>query len=863
MVKAKYHVLDVLKQLAANTETDISTKDIAATAQLTRGVTSSYLSQLHKEGLISKYGTKPVYWALQQQTDIFDQFIGANGSLKAAITAAKSAINYPPHGFPLIITGPSGVGKSYLASLIFKYAQKSQVIDQQAQFVTLNCADYANNPELLSSVLFGYRKGAFTGASQDTPGLVDQANGGYLFLDEIHRLPIESQEKLFTLLDTGTFYPLGENEQAHHVQVRFIFATTEDLDNYLLQTFRRRVPLTITLASFDERPLLEKYQLILHFFYQESQAVQKNLLVSYQTLKQIAAGPVAGNIGSIHNKVKLMVAAAYGQQSNSPQITVGTNQTNDLQLTVDYQQVENFAPILATQIQSGIAQLFDQLLTNERQTAPIADQILVLRGYLHDAERSIQNFQLNTPIVTALKTRLQGTLKQFKHRYGIPVSETDHSVTGTAQFLATLLSGTPDIKQATELQQLLNQHYPRTAYLTKQFVKLFSDNTFPEKMIEMPVFFLILSPYLAQIESIKMLAILVSHGETMASSIQSVVNNLCGTYIFESFDMPIDVSVKAISQRISKFVSEKTATYQGTVLMFDMGSLSQMYKEIKPLLSSDLLVINNLTTATALDIGLQMQHGDFKQVAQQAESYRNAIQVQYYEGLSQKQNIIVSCMSGVGLSNEIKRIMTQTLQTDTDIITMDYKDLKQTLTSHGREYFKNTYLILTTTDIPQQAVTPIINIYDIMDTAGEQRLQATLSEIGEQKRDIDALMEELLQFFTIEGISSRLQFLNPQIVIKEVQGITKKYENYYHLNLSGKIKLNLYMHISLMLERMLISSHSETNQSLTTPQDWSAQQTEFYSITKNIFHDVEVKYNIVVDDYEISLMYELLRRFLN
>ena len=327
--------------------------------------------------------------------------------------------------------------------------------------------------------------------------------------------------------------------------------------------------------------------------------------------------------------------------------------------------------------------------------------------------------------------------------------------------------------------------------------------------------------------------------------------------------MPIDVSVKEISQRINNFVSEQTMTYQGTVLMFDMGSLSQMYKEIKPLLASDLLVINNLTTATALDIGLQMQHGDFKQLVQKAESYRNAIQVQYYEGLSQKQNIIVSCMSGVGLSNEIKRIMKQTLQTDTDIITMDYKDLKHTLTSHGHEYFKNTYLILTTTDIVQAKVTPIVNIYDIMDAVGEQRLQAVLSRIGEQKRDIDALMEKLLQFFTIEGISSRLQFLNPRIVIKEVQGITKKYEDYYHLSLSGKIKLNLYMHISLMLERMLVSNHNDSTQSLATPQKRSTQKAEFYSITKNIFHDVEIKYNIVVNDYEISLMYELLRDFLN
>lgn len=862
MQKAKYRVLDVLKNMVINQSKNISTEMVAHEAELTRGVTSSYLSQLLKEGLVEKYGTKPVYWRIMKQKDVFEEFIGANGSLSGAISSAKSAVNYPPHGFPLIITGPSGVGKSYLASLIFKYAQSKEVIATDSRFVTLNCADYANNPELLSSVLFGYRKGAFTGADKDANGLVDQADGGYLFLDEIHRLPMESQEKLFTLLDTGTFYPLGENKIAHHVQVRFLFATTENLDNYLLQTFRRRVPLTINLAAFSERPLLEKYQLILHFFYQEAQAVNKELSVTYSTIQQIATSHSAGNIGSVHNQVKLMCAAAYNQQSAAVKIQIGMLEKNDVLIEIDHQSVENLRSVLSNTVTHKSTEMLEHLLVNERKLTPVADQVLVVRGYLHDVENSIQNYELNDQIVAVIQSELRCALSKFTHQYGVPIDRHNESVSVAAQIIATFLDSTQDLDKYAELEHLISLHYPRTAYLTKRVINLLSMSRIQNIVIEVPIFYLILAPYLEKIESVKMLAILVSHGETMASSIQSVVNNLCGTYIFESFNMPIDVSVKAISKRINNFVSQQTTSYEGVILMFDMGSLSQMYKEIKPLLSSDLLVINNLTTATALDIGLQVQQCGFKQVAKKAESYRNAIQVQYYEGLSQKQNIIVSCMSGVGLSNEIKKIMKRTLQTDTDIITMDYRDLKQTLANHGKSYFSNTYLILTTTDLSQKTSTPIINIYDIMDIDGEQRLQSTLNEIGEQPRDIKLLMEELLQFFTIEGISSRLQFLNPKIVIKEVQEITKKYEDYYHLNLSGKIKLNLYMHISLMLERMLVSNHNENNQSLSTPKEWSTQQTEFYSITKNIFHDVEVKYNITVDDYEVSLMYELLRSFL-
>ena len=71
-----------------------------------------------------------------------------------------------PLGMPLLIHGASGVGKSFLAKLIYEYLKNEQIIGLE-KFYTFNCADYANNPELLSSILFGHTKGAFTGAESE------------------------------------------------------------------------------------------------------------------------------------------------------------------------------------------------------------------------------------------------------------------------------------------------------------------------------------------------------------------------------------------------------------------------------------------------------------------------------------------------------------------------------------------------------------------------------------------------------------------------------------------------------------------------------------------------------------------------
>lgn len=292
-----------------------------------------------------------------------------------------------------------------------------------------------------------------------------------------------------------------------------------------------------------------------------------------------------------------------------------------------------------------------------------------------------------------------------------------------------------------------------------------------------------------------------------------------------------------------------------------MGSLSNMYREVKSLLDTDLLVINNLTTAVALDIGLQIQQKqEFKKIAEKAEKYPNSMNIQYYEGISQKQNIIVSCMSGVGLSREVKQILTSVLQSDVEIITMDYRDLKTTLQNHDHPYFKNTCFVLTTADVPEQNVAEVINIYDIMDKNGDSQLRVLLEQMGENKRTINQLMDELLRFFTIGGIKGRLRFMNPEVVIPEVQDITAKFEGYYHLNLSGKIKLNLYMHIALMFERMMLNNNRPVQE--LDVKDMSEVEEEFYSVARNIFHDAETKYNIQVDDYELSLMYELFKPML-
>ncbi len=111
--------------------TTLTTQEIADSISLSRSATSLYLNELLDQNEIQKSGTKPVYWSIAESEnkggkDAFAQYIGSNGSARRAIETCKAAVLYPPLGLPLLLHGASGVGKSFLAHLIFKYLKENK-----------------------------------------------------------------------------------------------------------------------------------------------------------------------------------------------------------------------------------------------------------------------------------------------------------------------------------------------------------------------------------------------------------------------------------------------------------------------------------------------------------------------------------------------------------------------------------------------------------------------------------------------------------------------------------------------------------------------------------------------------------------
>ncbi|MCC6963760.1 MAG: sigma-54-dependent Fis family transcriptional regulator [candidate division Zixibacteria bacterium] len=166
--------------------------------------------------------------------------------------AARRIQQVAPTDISVLVTGPSGSGKELIARAIHNNSPRAD-----REYISLNCASI---PEaLLESELFGYEKGAFTGADRTQPGLLQQAHGGTLFLDEIGEMHPRLQAKLLRAIDTKTFMAVG-GRKTTAVDVRFIAATNRDLQseveagNFRADLYYRLSVITIQMQRLSERP---------------------------------------------------------------------------------------------------------------------------------------------------------------------------------------------------------------------------------------------------------------------------------------------------------------------------------------------------------------------------------------------------------------------------------------------------------------------------------------------------------------------------------------------------------------------------------------------------------------------------------
>ncbi len=235
----------------------------------------------------------------------YDEMARIIGRSRAMVEVRQAVLFASRAEMPVLITGRTGTGKEIVARTIHAASKRSS-----GPFVAHNCALAPR--DLVDSVLFGHRRGAFTGADRDQVGLFEQADGGVLFLDELEAMSLELQAKLLRVLDDGEVHAIG-SPKARHVSIRFVAATNrEPLTMVAEGTLRedlywRLRGLEIHLIPLSER--LEDVQPLTEHFLGDDHAG-----ISPEAAEALRECAWPGNVRELKNRILVAREKAQGQR---------------------------------------------------------------------------------------------------------------------------------------------------------------------------------------------------------------------------------------------------------------------------------------------------------------------------------------------------------------------------------------------------------------------------------------------------------------------------------------------------------------------------------------------------------------------
>ncbi|WP_026886971.1 sigma 54-interacting transcriptional regulator [Clostridium beijerinckii] len=777
----------------------------------------------------------------------FDSLIGFNTSLKNQIEQAKAALLYPPNGLHTLIIGSTGVGKSLFANMMYKYYRNIKQSQEDPPFIIFNCADYSNNPQLLLSHIFGHVKGAFTGAEKEKEGIVEKADGGILFLDEIHRLPPEGQEMVFYFMDTGTYNKLGETDRQHKANVLLIGATTEDPNSTLLKTFIRRIPITITIPPFDERPINEKLDLVQYLLSKEAQRVNKTIKISSEAIKALIGSTNYGNVGQLKSNIQLVCAKGFFN-------CINTNKDIEINLST-----------LPPNIKSGILAFGNQTKDKTTIWNMIPNNITIQpdgnRKFLEtdDYETPFNIYRIiesktsvlqeegmnDEEIKTFITTDISIHLKQFYDRFNNDISRRE----GLLKIVdKNIVEFSEKIKILAEnrLNRKLNERfiYATSLHFSALFNRIKKNTVSYESNIDLSIpieskEYEVAKEIHALIEKnfnlsipnveIEYLALLLnsiressrqervgivvaSHGSGIATSMVSVAKKLFEADNILAVDMPLERSPSDVLENVIEKVKQVDEG-KGVLLLVDMGSLNSFADVITEKTGINIKSIDMVSTPLVLEAVRKCSVCDvdlnsvYSYLLTDFRGYTNNINTQAIQETKEKNKVIITvCSTGKGAAIKLKELVETVTNNigvkNVNIISLGLKNLTKSIKKIQEE---NNILAIIGIANPNLGI-PFISIEQLIDGTGENILISIIK--GKKIETIKNTGDKQIIFENLctQTIAEFITFLNPKKIYSLLDEFLNITERLLSVNFENPVKLRIMFHVACALERMVLNN---------------------------------------------------------
>lgn len=761
----------------------------------------------------------------------FDQIIGYQSSLKKVISQAKAAVYYPPSGLHMLLLGQTGTGKTFFAEKTYEYSQYEGLLAEDAPFKSFNCADYYNNPQLLMSQLFGYAKGAFTGAESDREGLVEKADGGILLLDEVHRLPPEGQEMLFYFIDNGTFNRLGESGVKRHSQVLIICATTENPESALLKTFVRRIPMTIQIPSLSERSIEERVELTTFLFGQEAKRIKKTIRISIDVINALVHATTSGNVGQLKSMIQLVCAQAFlksihrfeevdidirslPEEIREDWMSSRENLARAMTIskyvdvvTVIHPEKVTVAPAASTDyniydaLDQKMAVLEDEGLSHTRIKQTMLDELqLYLKKYVKNYDSTLNLLNFVDKSIVDFVTDLKG------------IAEAEMGVKFDRRFVYFFAMHIDAYFARGEKVNLLVEqeidHFKKDhglAYQVAERFKVEVFNTFHHSLPDIEVAYLAMLLVNMETESTdqKIGILVAAHGNSTATSMVNVVTELLGVAQIDSLDMSLAMTPQEMFEAVVDKV-KKLNMGKGVLLLVDMGSLSMIEPKLVKASGIEVRIIQNVTTVMVLDAVRKAAYTDRTLMNVYDSVKRDFLAAVRAQKTSKgRPKAIVSiCMTGSGTAKKVESLLNDIVERTTDedvrVLTLSALKIKEEMPK-----ILANYQVLASVGTKNPKIeAPYISLEKLIEGSGTNMLNQILTK-GEMSEVDNKSQNYVIRDLCADMLETHLVYLNPRLMLDFLLKWTDQVQQECQMNFQNATLIKLIIHSAFAFERVI------------------------------------------------------------
>ena len=357
-----------------------------------------------------------------------------------------------------------------------------------------------------------------------------------------------------------------------------------------------------------------------------------------------------------------------------------------------------------------------------------------------------------------------------------------------------------------------------------------------------------------KIQGLSAAGIILSHGYATASSIADAANQIIGRKVFDAIDMPLDMQMSDITGLLEKHI-ERFITCQDVVLLVDMGSLEQIHSQMGGLRNLNIGIINNISTALAVDIGLGICGNQKLEDILKRASESNVCTYRIIHNVQKEDAVIFSGENGIDTTEKLKELILKTSATSIPVkfVAYDYYRLMKN-GSHDEIFQQYHVKCIIGLFNPEIEGIPFISLEDIISMNSAEKLTNIFSEYLDEEQ-MEIFNQNLVKNFSLQNVVESITILNPDKLLDEVEQAVGRLQKITGRKIAGRIMIGLYVHLCCLVERLVTKTPIDNYQDL---EEFEQKHADFIRQVRDSFQDISRHYRVALPVSEIAYIYDYM-----